>query len=123
MWSLGGRPNFLATVRVYVARGSCVSVCLALFLPRCCMAEADSVPASAQLCSDAVGAPRCQGARKDLKAARDAFSRGVKLEHDKKLEEAFEAFQQAGSLVPQNIEYVTARELARQQLVGKHLER
>jgi len=88
-----------------------------------CLA-ADGVPANqASPCSDAPGAPVCHAAATDLKAARKAFSRGLKLQHDKNLDEAFAEFEQAARLIPQNMEYLTAREMVRQQLVTAHIER
>lgn len=88
-----------------------------------CLA-ADGVPANqASPCSDAPGAPVCHAAATDLKAARKAFSRGLKLQHDKNLDEAFVEFEQAARLIPQNLEYLTAREMVRQQLVTAHIER
>ncbi len=83
---------------------------------------ADGVPAPSA-CSDAAGAPACKAASKDLKAARQAFSRGLKLQHAKNLDEAFSEFEEASRLIPQNVEYLTAREMVRQQLVASHLER
>jgi tetratricopeptide (TPR) repeat protein len=107
-----------------------------LLLAGMCLA-ADSAPVSApSLCSNTRGAPACQGSAKDLKAARQAFARGLKLEkaqkqkssqnsHDntQNLEEAFLEFQEASRLVPQNVEYITAHEITRQHLAGMHLER
>ena len=93
-----------------------------------CLA-ADTPPASApSLCSNSPGAPACRGTSKDLKAARQAFARGLKLEksQDDKLQslnEAFYEFEEASRLVPQNVEYLTAREMTRQHLAGIHLER
>jgi tetratricopeptide (TPR) repeat protein len=75
------------------------------------------------LCSNSAGAPACRGPAKDLKAARKAFARGLKLEKSQHLEEAFYEFEEASRLVPQNVEYVTAREITRQHLAGMHLER
>ena len=75
------------------------------------------------LCSDAAGAPPCKAPAKDLKAARRAFSRGLKLEHNKKLDDAYLEFDQASQLVPENIEYLTARAVTREQLISRHLER
>ena len=83
---------------------------------------ADS-PAVVSLCSESPGAPACQAPAKDIKAARQAFVRGLKLEQSKKVDEAFHQFQEAARLVPQDVEYLTARELVRQQLAGMHLER
>ena len=84
----------------------------------------DTPPAAApSLCSNSAGAPKCRGPVKDLKAARQAFARGLKLEKSKNLDEAFYEFEEASRLVPQNVEYVTAREITRQHLAGMHLER
>jgi general secretion pathway protein D len=106
---------------------------LSLLLAGVCFA-ADTPPSAAPaLCSNSAGAPACHGPAKDLKAARQAFARGLKLEkskHEKSqdenlqtLNEAFYEFEEAARLVPQNVEYVTAREITRQHLAGFHLER
>jgi tetratricopeptide (TPR) repeat protein len=101
---------------------------VALLLAGVCLAS-DTPPAAApSLCSNSAGAPACRGIAKDLKAARQAFARGLKLEksqNDKlqSLDEAFYEFEEASRLVPQNVEYLTAREMTRQHLAGMHLER
>jgi hypothetical protein len=84
--------------------------------------------AAPSLCSDSGGAPPCHGPAKDLKAARQAFARGLKLEKShadnfQNLDQAFYEFEEAARLVPQNVEYLTAREITRQHLAGLHLER
>jgi general secretion pathway protein D len=94
------------------------AVCVAADTP----APTDS-PAVLSLCSESPGAPRCKAPPNDLKAARRAFARGLKLERNRQLDEAFSQFQEAARLVPQDVEYLTARELVRQQLAGLHLER
>ncbi len=58
----------------------------------------------------------------DKKAASKAFKRGVKL-RKRDPEEALEAFETAARLDPRNLEYVTAREIVRQQLVMAHMQR
>ena len=83
---------------------------------------ADTAPV-VSLCSESPGAPPCQAPAKDLKAARQAFARGLKLERSKNLDEAFGQFEEAARLVPQDVDYITARELVRQRLAAKHLER
>jgi len=94
-----------------------------LLLAGMCLAT-DTPPAAApSLCSNSSGAPKCQGPVKDLKAARQAFARGLKLEKSKNLDEAFYEFEEASRLVPQNVDYLTAREITRQHLAGMHLER
>ncbi len=88
-----------------------------------CLAT-DTPPGPApSLCSNSPGASACQGPPKDLKAARQAFARGLKLEKSQNLDEAFYEFEEAARLVPQNVEYLTAREMTRQHLAGLHLER
>ena len=103
-------------------------ICL-LIAGVCFAADAPAAPVQAAsvtapaLCSNTAGAPACQGSRKDLKAAHKAFEHGLKLEKSHSLEEAFYEFQVAADLVPQNIEYLTAREITRQHLAGMHLEK
>jgi general secretion pathway protein D len=92
-----------------------------------CLA-ADTPVAAPSLCSNSGGAPVCHGSKNDLKAARQAFARGLKLEKSQNdtlqnLDQAFYEFEEAARLVPQNVEYLTAREITRQHLAGLHLER
>jgi type II secretory pathway component GspD/PulD (secretin) len=61
--------------------------------------------------------------KKDLKDAKSAFSRGLKLQNSKHLNEALHEFDSAVQLAPQNTQYLTAREMVRQQLVFEHMER
>jgi general secretion pathway protein D len=107
-----------------------------LLLAAVCFA-ADAAPApQPSLCSNTSGASRCQGSGSDLKAARQAFDRGLKLEKSQQgmspndsqdpsliLNQAFFEFEEAARLVPQNVEYLTAREVTRQHLAGLHLQR
>ncbi len=88
-----------------------------------CLAADVAPTIAASACSDAAGAPACKAAAKDHKAARQAFSRGLKLQHAKNLDDAFSEFEEAYRLIPQNLEYLTAREMVRQQLVASHLGR
>jgi general secretion pathway protein D len=83
--------------------------------------------ASTSPCSNSGGAPSCSGSTKDLKAARQAFARGLKLEksgtaNPQDLDQALYEFQEASRLVPENIEYLTAREMTREHLAGLHLQ-
>jgi len=96
---------------------------MCLLLAGVCLAT-DTPPATAPaLCSNSGGAPACHGPAKELKSARRAFSRGLKFEKSQNLEEAFYEFEEAARLVPQNVEYLTAREITRQHLAGIHLQR
>jgi general secretion pathway protein D len=64
----------------------------------------------------------CNPSRHDLKEAKSAFARGVKLQRNDP-DQAYRELERATQLVPRNVEYMTARELARQQLVYSHIER
>ncbi len=57
-----------------------------------------------------------------VKQAREAFRRGLKLDNSGKILQAFGAFEEAARLAPRNPEYVSAREITRQKLVYEHLE-
>src|SRR6266478_2300743 len=100
---------------------------ISLLLAGVCLG-ADTPTAATSLCSNTAGAPACKAPTKDLKAARQAFARGLKLEKSKNgnlqnLDQAFYEFEEASRLVPQNVEYLTAREMTRQHLAGLHLQR
>ncbi len=64
----------------------------------------------------------CKPSRQDQKEARKAFARGVHLQSNDP-DQAYEEFVHAAELVPRNINYLTAREATRQQLIAKHIER
>lgn len=55
--------------------------------------------------------------KKELAEAKNLFKAGLKLKSGGKLEEAFNKFEAASELAPHNVEYLTAREFTRQQLV------
>jgi len=59
----------------------------------------------------------------ELAAAKKQFSAGTKLLSSSKTEEAFNKFKLASQLNPRSVEYATAREFTRQQLVRDALER
>jgi type II secretory pathway component GspD/PulD (secretin) len=72
-------------------------------------------------CPPAASEAQCNPSKKEMKEAREAFSRGLKLQKTYP-DQAYEQFQVANDLVPRNVEYLTAREVARQQLVYNHIE-
>jgi general secretion pathway protein D len=60
---------------------------------------------------------------KERAQAAHLFKEGMKLKSAGKLDEAFDNFEKAAELCPRNVEYITAREFTRQQLVMQALER
>lgn len=69
------------------------------------------------------GAPNCNPSKKELKEAKSEYERGLKLQREKRSEESYAAFDKAAQLVPRSVDYLTAREMSRQQLVFEHMER
>jgi len=69
------------------------------------------------------GGINCLVSKKELKQARNAFREGVKLQDHQRLEEAFTQFNTASRLAPQNMQFLTARELVKAQLIFDHIQR
>ncbi len=75
-------------------------------------------------CANGVpGAPACVATPKSRSEAKKAFARGLKLQKSKRMDEALTEFERAADLVPQDVQYVTLREMVRQQVVFDHLQR
>ena len=75
-------------------------------------------------CADGVpGAPACLTTPQTRQDAHKAFEQGMKLQKQKRLEEALVEFERAANLVPQDLQYATLRELTLQQVVYEHLQR
>jgi general secretion pathway protein D len=74
-------------------------------------------------CADGVpGATACTISKQSRKEAKTAYERGLKFQRDKHLDEAFAEFEHASHLVPNDVQYLTLRELLRQQLVFNHVQ-
>jgi tetratricopeptide (TPR) repeat protein len=80
----------------------------------------DAPAAPTAVCTTTPG--NCGVSPKQLKRGAEAFRRAVKLQQAKRAQDALDAFEEAARLVPANLDYVTAREMSRQQLVYNHLE-
>ena len=59
---------------------------------------------------------------KDVAKAKRQFKAGVKLKSAGQMDAAFEKFELAAKLAPHNVEFLTAREFTRQQLVMQFLK-
>ena len=81
------------------------------------------IPQTVGCASGLPGSPACVTTPTNLKQAKQAFQRGLKLEKANKLDDAFDEFKKAADLAPRDVEYVTMRELVKQQLVFDHLQR
>jgi tetratricopeptide (TPR) repeat protein len=69
------------------------------------------------------GGVNCVASKSELKEAHRDFARGVKLQQRQQLEEALAQFGEAARLAPRNLQFLTARELVKAQLVFDHVER
>ena len=69
------------------------------------------------------GGVNCIASKKELKEARNAFREGVKLQDHRQLEDAFTKFDTASRLAPQDVQFLTAREVVKARLVFEHVQR
>lgn len=84
----------------------------------------DPPPALPITCANGlIGSVNCSPTKENLKQARKAFDRGVKLHAQQHMEEALAQFDEASRLAPQNTEFLTAREVVRAKLVFDHIQR
>jgi len=67
-------------------------------------------------------AQACTTSRKDLKDAKKAYFKGTRLQDGNHTDAAFDQFEIAARLAPRNMEYLTAREFAREESIYAHLQ-
>ncbi len=87
---------------------------------------ADDSTANAPIISCGNGVPggvNCIASSNDLKRAHSAYTRGRKLQEHRNLEEALAQLDEATRLAPRNMLFLSAREVAKSQLVFQHTER
>lgn len=63
----------------------------------------------------------CNPSKQDLRAAKAAFKRALKIQSTDP-DQAFQEYSRAAQLVPRNVDYLTAREVTRQQAVSRHIQ-
>ena len=69
------------------------------------------------------GGINCLVSKKDLKEAHYAYREGVKLQQQRQLEQALARFDEASRLAPQDVQFLTAREMVKARLVFDHVQR
>jgi general secretion pathway protein D len=69
-----------------------------------------------------IGGVNCVPTKEELKQARKAFDRGLKLNDQDHLEAALAQFEDAARLAPQNTKFLTAREVLKAKLVFDHIQ-
>ena len=96
---------------------------MTLALPAFAGGDDASAPPPVACSSGIPGGVNCIVSKKEMKEAREAFARGRKLQDHQRLDEAFTRFNEATRLVPQDLQFLTARELVKAQLVFNHVQR
>lgn len=97
---------------------------LTIFAALSLCAWGQSAPPSAidaRACSQLRTAAACSVSKADLKRGQEDFSRALQLQKLGKTQQAFDSADAATRMVPSDIEYLTTREILRQQLVLGHL--
>jgi general secretion pathway protein D len=92
-------------------------------VPRIAMAADQPLSPPIACANGLIGGINCMPTKNDLKNSREAFERGLKLHKHERLEDAFQQFDEAARLNPQNIDYLRAREGLRARLVFDHIQR
>jgi hypothetical protein len=82
----------------------------------------EPLPSPATCRNGVPGGVSCITTKQDLKEAKEAFKRGIKLHKGQHFEEALAQFDEATRLVPQNREYLSAREVLRSKLAFDHIQ-
>jgi tetratricopeptide (TPR) repeat protein len=87
--------------------------------------ERDSfVEAPVISCGNGVpGGITCIASKKGLKEARTSYAHGLKFHGHGQLDEALAQFNNASRLAPQDVKFLSAREVTKAQLVFQHTER
>lgn len=104
-----------------------------VILPVCLLAALTGVPALAGTdapvplpptgCAHGlIGGVNCVPTKEELKEARKAFDRGMKLHGQEHLAEALDEFNEAVRLAPQNPKFLTAREVVKAKLAFDHIQ-
>lgn len=74
-------------------------------------------------CAATAAVSACSPSKQELKKAKGAFSRGLQLEKAQHIDQAYEQFDIAVRLVPNNVDYVTALSVTRESLISEHLKK
>src|ERR1035437_640850 len=84
---------------------------------------ASGAVSSPALCSDQANSklPKCPTAEERRRASRE-FREALRLQKRSRVREAFGHFEKAAALAPDNFEYLTAREVAREKLASEDVQ-
>jgi general secretion pathway protein D len=103
--------------------GMRIALCLAVALITLTPSFAQATAPSGSAACMPVDASCKPPSKSDLKKAHKLYEKAQKLQHNRKFEQALSSLDAAIALAPYVPEYVTLREMIRQQLVTNHIER
>jgi general secretion pathway protein D len=109
-------------VLLAIAAGLCLSLAPVRAQTAPTTAKPDAQANSSRPLCEGKSAAECGVSPQDFKRARAVFHHALKLKSAHP-EQALSGFEEAARLVPRNVQYLTARELVRQQLVYEHIQR
>lgn len=110
-------------VKKYFRVAASLLAAVLLVVPAWAAGADDPPPALPITCANGlIGSINCSPTKENLKQARKAFDRGVKLHGQQHMEAALAQFEEAARLAPQNTEFLTAREVVRAKLVFDHIQ-
>jgi general secretion pathway protein D len=99
-------------------------ICWGLACAAFSFAADTSTPPPIISCGNGVpGGVYCAPSKTELKQARSAYRRGLKLQHSHREEDALDQFDEASRLVPQDTAFLSAWELTKAQLAFQHQSR
>jgi len=88
----------------------------------CAVAHGADAPQTFLLpCPEGASEKACNPSKQELKAAREAFKKGLKLQAADP-DAALREYSRAAELAPRSVDYLTAREMARQQAISRHIQ-
>src|SRR5208337_3841432 len=108
--------------RRFTMRWRCLIFALGALSAAACAAD-ESQSLLTLPCAQAASSSTCEPYRADVKKAKSAFSRAIKLEKARRMDEAYAQFDAAARLVPKNPDYITSLAMTRERVVYEHLQR
>src|SRR5580658_1660446 len=108
---------------VFIFVAGVLAPALALALPALGAADEPAAVPPVTCGNGIPGGTNCIVTKHDRREAHEDFVRGLKLREHNRIEEALAQFEEASRIVPQNMQFLTAREVVKAQLVFNHVER
>jgi Flp pilus assembly secretin CpaC len=120
--SAGGGKHAKISVMLRLSSIFAAGILAALAMPVFLRADDAAIAPPISCANGLIGGINCIPSKRDMKEAKEAFGRGVKLSEHQQLEQAFVQFDQAARLAPRDFQFLSAREEVKAKLVYGHVE-